>query len=349
MQEIIESEEDFLEEDDERVYEHFRFKADPGQQAMRIDLFVMDRIERATRSKVQNAIHEGFIKVNDNAIKPNHRIKAGDEVIVYWSKPKKAKELVPQDIPLDVRYEDDDCLVIFKPAGLVCHPAVGHFEGTLANALAYRYRHMPVLAEGHDDRPGLVHRIDKNTTGLLLIAKTEHAMSHLARQFFVHSVFRRYTALVWGDVKNDEGTIQNYIGRDANYRKLRAVVEDPAQGKHATTHYKVLRRFGYVTLVECRLETGRTHQIRVHMQHIGHPLFNDPEYGGDKIRSGTVFSKYKAFVQNCFDIMPYQALHARALGFEHPSSGEWMMFESDLPDNFNQLLDKWENYTSGRL
>jgi 23S rRNA pseudouridine1911/1915/1917 synthase len=309
----------------------------------------MDRIEMATRNRVQNAINEGLIRVNGDQSRPSYRIKPGDEVIVYWRKPKAEQELVPEDIPLDIRYEDNDLMIIYKPAGLVAHPAVGHWRGTIANAIAFRIQQAPVLNPDHPDRPGLVHRIDKNTTGLLLIAKSEHAMSHLAKQFFDHTIYRRYTALVWGDLKQDEGTITAYIGRDPNYRKLRKVVENPEQGKYAVTHYKVLRRFGYVTLIQCRLETGRTHQIRVHLKHIGHPLFNDFEYGGDKIMAGTVYPKYRQFIENCFEVMPYHALHAHALGFHHPVTGEYMQFEADLPENFNELISRWDRYTASRL
>jgi 23S rRNA pseudouridine1911/1915/1917 synthase len=348
-EEEIDATDEGLDEEQQELYEHYRFVADPKQSALRIDLYLMDRIEYATRNKVQNAIHAGLIKVNGEEIKPNYRVKPGDVIVVYWMKPRNEQELVPEDIPLDVRYEDDDLMVIYKPAGLVAHPAVGHYRGTIANALAFRFREMPLLNNKFPDRPGLVHRIDKNTTGLLLIAKSDTAMTHLAKQFFDHTVYRRYVALVWGDLKQDEGTITAHIGRDPNFRKLRCVVEKPEQGKYAVTHYKVLRRFGYVTLIECRLETGRTHQIRVHLKHIGHPLFSDFEYGGDRIVSGTVYPKYRNFVMECFETLPHQALHARALGFMHPSTGDYMQFEADIPDYFQQTLDLWEKYVSGRL
>lgn len=336
------------EEAEQVVYEHFHFKADPKQGPTRVDLYVMDRIEKATRNKVQNGIKEGLVKVNGEVVKANYKVRPGDEIIVYWTKPKEAQELIAEDIPLDIRYEDDDVLVLYKPAGMVAHPAIGHFSGTLANALAFRFQQMPLLNSFHPDRPGLVHRIDKNTTGLLLIAKTDAAMANLAKQFFHHTVYRRYIALVWGDFDEDEGTVNAYMGRDPNYRKLRAVVEDPTQGKYAVTHWTVLKRYGYVTLVECRLETGRTHQIRVHMKHIGHPLFNDSEYGGDRVVYGTVHSRYKQFIQNCFEMLPHHALHARTIGFKHPTTGEYIQVDCDLPDYFQATLDKWEKYVGGR-
>lgn len=344
-------EEELIEDDDDDIqqtFEHHRFTADKGQTPIRLDLFLMDRIERATRNKIKNAILDGFVLINDAPTKANYKIKPLDVVSISWTKPKTINTLIPQDIPIDVKYEDEDVMVVYKPAGMVAHPAIGHWEGTLANALAFRFQNMPLLSEDYPDRPGLVHRIDKNTTGLLLIAKSEYAMTNLAKQFFDHTVYRRYIALVWGDVKLDEGTVNLPIGRDKNFRKLRAIVENPDEGKYAITHYKVLKRYGYVTLIECRLETGRTHQIRVHMKHLGHPLFNDFEYGGDKICAGTVFTKYKQFIDNCFALMPHHTLHARAIGFTHPKTGEYMQFESPLPDKFNALLEKWDKYTEGR-
>lgn len=336
-------------QEEDLVYDELVLKVDPKQEPRRVDLFIMDRIEKATRSKVQAAIKDGHVVVNDEMIKPNYKVKPGDQIKIYWSRPRDYDRVIPEDIPIDIRYEDDDLLVIYKPAGMVTHPAIGHYSGTLVNALAFKFQNMPLLDKEHPDRPGLVHRIDKNTTGLMLIAKNDYAMQHLAKQFFHHTTYRRYNALVWGDLKDDEGTITGYIGRNQTHRKLRCIVENPADGKYAVTHYKVLRRFGYVTLVECRLETGRTHQIRVHFKHIGHTLFNDAEYGGDRILYGTIYSKYKHFIENCMDLLPHQALHAKAIGFVHPTTGEYMQFESELPDYFKKCLDKWESYTAGKI
>jgi 23S rRNA pseudouridine1911/1915/1917 synthase len=311
----------------------------------------MDRLEGVTRTKLQAGIDEGLVLVNDQVVKSNLKVKPGDIITVYKRRPRFEEGGLPaEDIGgLDVRYEDAEVLVVFKPAGLVVHPGVGNHSGTLANGLLYHLKsndEEPPSELNGQDRPGIVHRIDKHTTGLLVIAKTEHAMQFLSKQFFDHDIERTYKALVWGNLDNDEGTIHTNIGRHPRYPKLRAVVED---GKEAITHYKVLKRYGYTTLVECKLETGRTHQIRVHFQHIGHPLFGDFEYGGNKIVKGTVFNKYKKFVENCFDLMPAQALHAFSLGFVHPTSHEKIYLEADLPDNFKALLQKWEDYTRNRL
>jgi 23S rRNA pseudouridine1911/1915/1917 synthase len=329
------------------VFQLYEYKADPKQEPMRIDKFLMDRIESITRSKVQAGIEEGWVLVNGRAVKSNYKVKPHDQIVVRWHKPRSNDTIEAQDIPLDIRYEDEHILVINKPAGLVVHPGVGVQDGTLVNALMH-YLQWTDLAFEANDRPGIVHRIDKNTTGLLLIAKTPEAMSILAKQFFHHTVERRYRALVWGNLEQDSGTITANIGRHPQHRKLRHVFADGSEGKHAVTHYRVLQRFGYVTYVECKLETGRTHQIRVHFKHLGHPLFGDPEYGGDKIVKGTVFTKYKQFVENCLEIMPAQALHAMSLGFVHPSTGQWLQLESELPANFQELLNKWEKYTEGR-
>jgi 23S rRNA pseudouridine1911/1915/1917 synthase len=343
------------EQDDEEVegtesdlFEHYRYNVDKGQESMRIDLFIMIRMEKATRNKVQNAIKDGFIKVNGQAVKSNYKIKPKDIITVEWTKPRAEYELIPEDLPLEIVHEDEHVMIVNKAAGMVAHPSYGHYTGTLANALAYKFQQMPLLDKEHPDRPGLVHRIDKNTTGLLVVAKTDVAMQALAKQFFDHSINRRYVALVWGDLPEEEGTIRGNITRHPTLRKIRTVTDNPNEGKHAVTHYTVLKRYGYVTLVECRLETGRTHQIRVHFKHIGHPLFNDFEYGGERIAYGTVFTKYKEFIFNCFEVMPYHALHARLLGFVHPGTGEYTEFHAPLPDNFNELISRWERYTAAR-
>lgn len=349
----IETEE---EDDDEAlsqgVFEWYQYKADPKQEPVRVDKFLMDRMEGVTRSRLQRGIDEGWVLVNDRPVKSNHKIKPGDRLSVRWKKPRYAQKPQAEAIPLDIRYEDEDVLVIFKPAGMIVHPGVGNPSGTVVNALMHHLIQLRSerLEELDDERPGIVHRIDKNTTGLLVLCKTGTATSRLAKQFYDRTIERRYMALVWGSLDEDQGTIRGNIGRHPRHRQLFTVLpDDDPSGKHAVTHYTVLRRYGYVTLVECKLETGRTHQIRVHFQHIGHPLFNDPEYGGDRIVKGTIFSKYKQFVENCFRIMPYHCLHAFSLGFEHPTTGQPIYLEAAPPENFRQLLDKWEHYTVGRL
>jgi 23S rRNA pseudouridine1911/1915/1917 synthase len=312
---------------------------------LRIDKFLMHRIERATRNKLQQAINAGMVLVNGKEVRPNYKVKSRDEIILYSDLSPEETEVVPEKISLNIIHEDDDLMVINKPAGMVVHPGSGNYTGTLLNGIAY-YLQQEGITEEALPRFGLVHRIDKNTSGLLLIAKTEKAMSQLAKQFYEHTIKRKYTALVWGDVRNDEGTIIAHVGRHMRFRKLFEAYPDGEHGKEAITHYKVVERFNYVTVVECVLETGRTHQIRVHMKYIGHPLFNDDFYGGDKIVKGTVFSKYKQFVENCFAICPRHALHARTLGFIHPSSGKELFFEAELPDDMKQLIDKWRNYSS---
>lgn len=336
------------------TYDTLTYKADPKQEVMRLDKFLMVRIEGITRSKLQQGIDDALVLVNGQPVKSNYKIKPHDIVTVYQRKPRHEDGLPAEDIGgLDIRYEDEDVLVLFKPAGLVVHPGVGNHSGTLANGLVHHLKsqepdnELPMMEDGQE-RPGIVHRIDKNTTGLLVIAKTELAMQHLAKQFFEHTIERKYRALVWGNVEADSGTITANLGRHPRFPKLRAVFENGVDGKHAVTHYRVLKRYGYVTLIECQLETGRTHQIRVHMQYVGHPLFGDDEYGGDKIVKGTIFNKYKQFVQNCFKLMPHQALHAFSLGFAHPRTGEHIYLEADMPDNFKALLDKWDGYTQGR-
>ncbi len=326
-------------------YERVSLKVDGGQEPLRIDKFLTARIEHATRNKIQQAAQAGMILVNSNPIKPNYKIKPGDEIVVYTTKEPVDTRVIPEKLPLDIRFEDEEVLVVHKPAGMVVHPANGNYTGTLLNGLAWYmgYRSQ----EGVDpelSRFGLVHRIDKDTSGLLVVGKTQQALNHLAKQFYDHSVDRTYQALAWGDFEEPEGTIEAQIGRNPRHRKKMAAFPEGEYGKPAITHYKVLEKFHYVTLLECRLETGRTHQIRVHLQHIGHPLFNDSTYGGDRIVKGTVFTKYRQFVDNCFSLLPRQALHARSLGFIHPRTGERLYFESELPPDIKAVLEKWRSY-----
>ena len=343
-----EAEEDkFNDNDDQELYEHFRFEVDPGQKPLRIDKFLVNRIENASRSKIQSAAEADNILVNNLAVKSNYKVKPGDVISIVMAYPPREIELIPENIPLNIVYEDDQLIIVNKEPGMVVHPSYGHYSGTLVNALMYHLKDLPLFKTG-DLRPGLVHRIDKNTSGLLVIAKTEQAMNKLAKQFFDKTTDRRYIALVWGSFEEKEGTIEGNIGRNIKNRKIMQVFPDGEQGKEAITHYKVIEELGYVTLVECKLETGRTHQIRVHFQHIGHPLFNDFEYGGDKILKGTTFTKYKQFVQNCFKILPRQALHAKTLGFTHPKTNEFKQFNSEVPDDMIQVIEKWRRYTSGR-
>ena len=335
---------ELVESEEQDLFEHLRVVVDKGQSLLRIDKFLMYRVENASRNRIQNAIEAGSVLVNDKQIKASYKVKPFDVISVVLPHPPRDTEVYPEDIPLDIVYEDDDVLVVNKPAGMVVHPGYNNYHGTLVNGLVFHFRQLPQLP-GNDGRPGLVHRIDKDTSGLLLISKNEFAMSYLAKQFFDHSITRKYIALVWGDLVED-GTISGYIGRSARDRKIMDIYDDESKGKWSVTHYKVLERLNYVTLIECQLETGRTHQIRAHMQHIGHPLFSDSSYGGDKILKGTVFSKYKQFVENCFEIIPRQALHAQSLGFEHPVKKERIYFESDLPADFQSVLEKWRNYVS---
>lgn len=330
-------------ETDDSFYEHFRVTADKKQEPLRIDKFLMNRIENTSRTKIQYAAKAGSILVNDSAVKSNYKVKPGDEVVVIF--PKKAFDgvLKPESIPLNILFEDDHLVVINKPAGLVVHPGVGNYTGTLVNALLYHFGNLPA-AENQEIRPGLIHRIDKNTSGLLVVAKEEYAMQHLAKQFFEHTIDRTYQAIVWGEFETPTGTISGNIGRHPRFRKLFTVYKDADAGKHAVTHYKVLENLGYVSFVECKLETGRTHQIRVHMQHIGHPIFNDDTYGGNRIVKGTVFTKYRQFIDNCFQLISRQALHARSLGFIHPYTGEKLVFEAEPPEDFRMVLDKWRLY-----
>jgi 23S rRNA pseudouridine1911/1915/1917 synthase len=330
------------------LYEHFHFVAQKGQQPLRVDKYLMNYIENATRSKIQQAAKDGNIYVNDVTVKSNYKVKPNDVVRVLFEHPPYEFLLVPEDIPLTIVYEDDALLVVNKPAGMVVHPGHGNYSGTLINALTFHFDNLP---NNSSNRPGLVHRIDKDTSGLLVVAKTEEAMTHLAKQFFDKTSEREYIALVWGDVKEDQGTIEGAIGRHPKNRLQNTVFigDDAHKGKPAVTHYKVLERFGYVTLVSCKLETGRTHQIRVHLKHIGHTLFNDERYGGDRILKGTSFSKYKQFVENCFSILPRQALHAKTLGFVHPVTQEKMKFDSPVPDDISQCLEKWRNYSKNSI
>jgi 23S rRNA pseudouridine1911/1915/1917 synthase len=329
-----------IENDD--LYEHYRFIASEGQEPLRVDKFLMNFIENATRSKIQQAAKAGNVLVNDIAIKSNHKVKPNDVVRVVLAYPPPEKLLVAEDIPLDIVYEDEEVIVVNKPAGMVVHPGHGNYSGTLVNGLIHHIENLPTNSS---ERPGLVHRIDKDTSGLLVVAKTEFAMANLSKQFFDRTTERLYYALVWGHVEDDEGTIEGNIGRSFKNRLQMDVFPDGDFGKHAVTHYKVLERLTYVTLVQCKLETGRTHQIRAHFKHIGHTLFNDERYGGNDILKGTTFTKYKQFVNNCFKVLPRQALHAKTLGFTHPTTGEFMKFNSDIPEDIADCLDKWRTYS----
>ncbi len=333
-------------EDSDDLFEHYRFVASKGQDPLRVDKFLMNFIENATRNKIQQAAKDGHVWVNDSIVKSNYKVKAGDEIKVLFEHPPHEHLLVPENIPLDIAYEDDVLLVVNKPAGMVVHPGHGNYSGTLINALIYHFENLPANS---NERPGLVHRIDKDTSGLLVIAKTEAAMTHLAKQFFDKTSEREYIALVWGNVDDDEGTVIGNIGRNPKNRLQMHVFPDGEDGKEAVTHYKVLERLGYVTLVSCRLETGRTHQIRVHMRYIGHTLFNDERYGGDKILKGTTFTKYKQFVENAFKVLPRQALHAKTLGFIHPVTGKHMKFDSEIPIDMGTCIDKWRNYAQNSI
>ena len=326
------------------LYEHFRFVVDKGQSPLRIDKYLFAKIANASRNRIQNAARAGSILVNDRPVKPNYTVRPVDVISVVLAYPPRDTEIHPENIPVDILFEDRDILVINKPAGMVVHPGHGNFSGTLLNALVYYFLHTPENL-GIEAKPYLAHRIDKDTTGLLLVAKNELVQSKLARQFFDHTIDRTYTALVWGDLKDPEGTISGNILRSTRDRTVMAIADDEETGRHAVTHWHALERFTYVTLVECILETGRTHQIRAHFKHIGHPLFNDEKYGGSRILKGTTFSRYKQFVENCFALMPRQALHARSLGFTHPASGKRMHFSSELPDDFRAVVEKWRRYT----
>lgn len=329
------------------LYEHFKVVVDPGQKSVRVDKYLFERIVNASRNRIQQAADAGFVMANGKPVKSSYKIKPNDVITVMMDRPKYNNDIVPEDIPLDVVYEDEELMVVNKPAGLVVHPGCGNYHGTLVNAIAWHLRDNPKY-NPNDPQVGLVHRIDKDTSGLLVIAKTPDAKTSLGLQFFNKTTKRKYRALVWGIIEEDEGTIAGNIARNPKDRMQMAVFDDPTIGKHAVTHYRVIERLGYVTLVECVLETGRTHQIRVHMKHIGHILFNDERYGGHEILKGTHFSKYKQFVNNCFDICPRQALHAMTLGFVHPKTGKEMFFTSEIPQDMTDLIDKWRNYISNR-
>ena len=337
--------EELDDDEEQQLYEHYRFVVDRGQVPVRIDKFMFEKLQHSSRNRIQKAADAGFVHVNDRAVKSNYKVRPGDVVTLMLDHPQYDTTIHPEDIPLDIVYEDDDVMVINKPAGMVVHPGCGNFSGTLVNAIAWHLKDTDY--DANDVHVGLVHRIDKDTSGLLVVAKTPEAKTNLGNQFLHKTTKRHYNALVWGDMEQDEGTIVGNVGRNPRDRMLMAVLPDD-QGKYAVTHYRVLERFGYVTLVECILETGRTHQIRVHMKHIGHVLFNDERYGGNEILRGTRFAKYRQFVNNCFEICPRQALHARTLGFSHPVTGEEMFFSTDLPADMAALLEKWRGYVKNR-
>jgi 23S rRNA pseudouridine1911/1915/1917 synthase len=355
-----EEELDIAEESEEQgLFEHYRVEADKGQSPLRIDKFLMNRIENATRTKIQQAAENGNILVNDKPVKSNYKVKPHDVITVVFAHPPREIELIPQNIPIDIVYEDDDLIIVNKQPGMVVHPGYGNYKGTLVNALVYHFQNLPTSKSAATQiagskqqteatlRPGLVHRLDKNTSGIMVIAKSELAMTRLAKDFFDRNLDRKYVALVWGDFAEDSGTVTGNIGRHLRDRKLMDVFPEGSEyGKHAVTHYKVLERFGYVTLIECKLETGRTHQIRAHMKHIGHSLFNDDTYGGDRILKGTTFAKYRQFVENCFSLLPRHALHAKSLGFNHPISGKYIHFDSEIPADMQAAISKWRGYAN---
>ncbi len=333
-------------EENEELFEHHRLVADEGQKPLRVDKFLHNLLSNTSRNKIQQAAAAGSILVNGKEVRSNYKVKPKDVVQVVLSYPPRDNELKAENIPIDIIYEDDSVVLVNKTPGMVVHPGYGNFSGTLVNAMLYHFNNLP----GEDNtRPGLVHRLDKDTSGIMVLAKTEFALAHLAKQFFDRTTRRSYVALVWGDVKEDEGVVTGHIGRSHKDRKVYTVYPEGEEGKHAVTHYKVLQRFGYTTLVQCRLETGRTHQIRVHMKYLGHPLFNDRDYAGNKILKGTTFTKYKQFVENCFAVCPRQALHAQTLGFKHPATGEEMFFESELPEDMTGLVEKWTTYAKHQL
>lgn len=341
------TEQSYQEQDDR--YEQHLLQADPKQGPIRLDKFITDRIFKISRNKVQNAIKAGLVTVNGVEQKANYKIRPADKVELFFPKPyDEACEVVPESIPLDIVYEDEHLLVVNKPVGMVVHPGVGNYRGTLVNALAYYFKNLPVMEGNPDNRPGLVHRIDKDTSGLLVVAKTEYAMFRLSKQFHDHTIHRRYQAIIWGEPDEDSGTIANYVARHPRFRQKMAVIDEGHYGKWACTHWRMLERLYYVSHIELKLETGRTHQIRVHMSHLGHPLFNDLKYGGASIVKGTIFSKYKQFVNNCFEAMPRHALHAKEIGFIHPATGKEVFFNSDLPADMQECLDRWRNYVNDR-
>ncbi|WP_339814867.1 RluA family pseudouridine synthase [uncultured Imperialibacter sp.] len=342
MSEEIDLGEDFLDEEGE-LFEHHRIVVDKKQSPVRIDKFLTDRLPNTTRNRVQDAIRDEFVQVNEKAVKPNYKIHPDDVITVSLPEPPRDTEVVPENIPLNIVYEDEHLLVVNKPAGMVVHPAFNNWSGTLVNALTYHFQQLPEM-KGNEGRPGLVHRIDKDTSGLLVIAKTELAMNSLAKQFFDHSIERTYYALVWGVPEQEKGTVDVFLGRSLKDRRVTTAFPDGDFGRNAVTHYEMLKDLRYVALIKCNLETGRTHQIRAHMKYIGHPIFNDATYGGDRVVKGTIFTKYKQFVDNCFKLIPRQALHAKSLGFIHPATKEFVQFESELPEDFTSVIDKWEHY-----
>lgn len=349
MEDLLDNNDEQLEVSEE-LYERLTITVDKGQEPMRLDKFLTARIENASRNKIQKAIETGRVLVNNKKVQANHKIRPGEEIVVYSDKEVHSEEIVPEQMPLNIIYEDDEILIINKPVGLVVHPASGNYTGTLVNGVAWHLLQQNASLDPAElPRCGLVHRIDKNTSGLMVLAKTGKAVASLAKQFFDHTVHRQYVALVWGDVQNDSGTVVAHIGRHKRFRKVFDAYPDGEYGKHAITHYKVLERLGYVTVIQCELETGRTHQIRVHMQHIGHPLFNDEVYGGDRIVKGTVFTKYKQFVENCFEICPRHALHAKTIGFIHPRTRQEVQFESEMPSDMSSVIEKWRNYSASRI
>jgi len=336
-------EQDITAEDSDELYEHHRIVVDKGQALLRVDKFLMDRLANVTRNKLQEAIRAESVQVNDKPVKVSYKVKPLDVITITLAEPPRDTDIVPENIPLDIIYEDEELLLVNKVAGMVVHPAYNNWTGTLVNALTYYLQNLPTTRNG-EGRPGLVHRIDKDTSGLLVIAKTEYSMAFLAKQFYDHTIKRTYYALVWGVPKQDSGTITGHVGRSAKDRKVMTVYPDGSYGKHAVTHYKVLRKYKYVSLVQCNLETGRTHQIRAHMKYIGHPLFSDATYGGDKIVYGSPTGSYKSFVDNAFKLIPRQALHAKSLGFVHPTTKKNLQFNSELPEDFAAVLEKWELY-----
>lgn len=340
---MTESDESQFDQDEDILFEHHRIVADPKQSLLRIDKFLMDRLPNVTRTKIQNGIHGGFVLVNEKSIKPNYKVHPNDVITISFPEPPRDTEVIAEDIPLHIVFEDAHLLVVNKPAGMVVHPAFQNWNGTLVNALKFHFQNLPEM-KGNEGRPGLVHRIDKDTSGLLVIAKDEPTLTGLAKQFFDHSIERTYNALVWGIPNPDAGTINVNVGRSLKDRRVTTAFPAGDMGRHAVTHYKVLRDLRYVSLIECKLETGRTHQIRAHMKYLGHPLFNDAMYGGDQIIKGTTFTKYKQFVENCFKVIPRQALHAKTLGFIHPITKKFLQFDSDLPTDFVEALEKWDNY-----
>ncbi|AYB30468.1 RluA family pseudouridine synthase [Chryseolinea soli] len=337
------NEPEILEQDDDELFEHHRITADAKQSLVRIDKFLMARLPNVTRTKIQAGIHEGFVRVNEKSIKPNYKVHPNDVITVSMPEPPRDTTVVPENIALDIVYEDAHLMVINKPAGMVVHPAYQNWTGTVVNALAYHFQNLPELP-GNDGRPGLVHRIDKDTSGLLVIAKDETTLTALAKQFFDHTIERRYHAIVWGVPEPPQGTINVNVGRSLRDRRITTAFPEGDMGRHAITHYTLLQDLRYVSVIECKLETGRTHQIRAHMKYLGHPLFNDALYGGDQVLKGTVFTKYKQFVENCFEVIPRQALHAKTLGFVHPVTKQFMQFESELPADFKAAIEKWEHY-----